>query len=93
MSNALKLEAQLRALLGHDQIVVNSNGGHLLIKLLEDNTEETIARLSEIRPNLFVAGFRTHKGKWEPLPGEGSLNEMAELIVDMLRPYLEINKY
>jgi hypothetical protein len=89
MSNTLKLETQLRALLGHDQIVVSSHGGHLLIKLLEDGAEETVARLSEIRPNLYIAGFKTHKGKWEPLPGEGNLSEMAELVVDMLRPYLE----
>ena len=90
----IELQNKLRTILGHDQVEVHSSGVHLLLQLIEeDGTAETIARLTQIRPNLFGAAFRTHKGRWEPLPLEGSLLEVGELVVDMLRPYFDINKY
>ena len=90
----IELQNKLRTLLGHDRLEVHSSGVHLLLKLIDDDGRaETIARLTQFRPNLFGAAFRTHKGRWEPLPVEGDLLEAAELVVDMLRPYFDINKY
>ncbi len=72
LKNSNVLENTIRTLVGHDQIVVNLYRGHFLIQVLVDNTPETIARLSEIRPNLYGAAYLTHKGRWESLPGEGN---------------------
>lgn len=91
--NEIELQNRLRTLVGHDQVEVHSSGAHLLIQLIEDKTSETIARLTLIGPNLYGAAFRTHKGRWEPLPVEGDLLEVTEVVVDMLRPYFDINKY
>ncbi len=90
VKNEIELQNKLRALLGHDRIEVNSSGIHFLLQLLEEGGTETIARLTKIGPNLYGAAFRTHKGRWEPLPIEGNLSEVAESVVDMLRPYFEI---
>jgi hypothetical protein len=89
----IKLENKLRDLLGHDQVKVHPSGAHLLIKLIEDGKPETIARLTRVRPNFYVAAFKTHKGRWEPLPAEGDLLEVAEIVIDMLRPYFDINRF
>jgi hypothetical protein len=91
--NEIELKNKLRGLLGHDQVEVQSSGAHLLLQLIEDDSHETIARLTKIGPNLYGAAFRTHTGRWEHLPVEGNLLEAAELVVDMLRPYFDINKY
>lgn len=91
--NEIELQNKLRELLGHDQVKVHASGAHLLIELIEDDKPETIARLTLVRPNLYVAAFKTHRGRWEPLPAEGDILEVAELVVDMLRPYFDINRF
>lgn len=91
--NEMELQNKLRTLLGHDQVEVHASGAHLLIQLIEDDILETIARITLIRPNLYGAAFRTSKGRWEPLPVEGNLLEVAELVTDMLRPYFDVSKF
>lgn len=88
-----EVEAKLQSLLGHDHVVVRPYGRHLLVQLVIENKPETIARLTTIQANLYHASFRTHNGRWEQLPGEGNLLDMTTLLVDMLRPYFEINNY
>jgi len=91
--HASELQRQLRALLGHDQIVTQAYGAHLLIKRLDDQDPIVVARLSELGRNLYGAAFRSHSGRWEPLPGSGPLDEMAQLVVTLLEPYLQPNNY
>jgi hypothetical protein len=86
---ASELQRQLRALLGHDQIVTQAYGRHLLIKRLDDQDLIVVARLTELSRNRYSAAFRSHSGRWEPLPGSGTLGEMAELVVTLLQPYLQ----
>jgi transposase len=91
--HASELQRQLRALLGHDQIVTQAYGAHLLIKRLDDQDPIVVARLSELGRNLYGAAFRSHSGRWEPLPGSGPLDEMAQLVVTLLEPYLQPDNY
>ncbi|MEM5439397.1 hypothetical protein [Paraburkholderia diazotrophica] len=86
---AAELQRQLRTLLGHDQIVTQAYGRHLLIKRLDDEAPTVVARLTELGRNRYGAAFRTHSGRWEPLPGTGSLEEMADVVVTLLQPYLQ----
>ncbi|WP_213767666.1 hypothetical protein [Caballeronia sp. dw_19] len=88
-----ELQRQLRALLGHDQIVTQAYGRHLLIKRLDDPDPIVVARLTELGRNLYGAAFRSHSGRWEPLPGSGPLDEMAQLVVTLLAPYLQPDNY
>src|SRR5580700_9946012 len=86
---AAELQRQLRSLLGHEQIVTQAYGRHLLIKRLDDEEPSVVARLTELGRNRYGAAFRSHSGRWEPLPGTGTLDEMAQLVVALLEPYLQ----
>ncbi|WP_454744016.1 hypothetical protein [Cupriavidus necator] len=77
------MQQQLRSLLGHEQIITQAYGRHLLIKRLDDEEPTVVARLTELGRNRYGAAFRNHSGRWEPLPGEGSLDEMAEVVVTL----------
>jgi hypothetical protein len=61
----------------------------LLIKRLDDEEPTVVARLTELGRNRYGAAFRTHSGRWEPLPGTGSFEEMTELVVSLLQSYLQ----
>src|ERR1700733_7199499 len=90
---AAELQRQLRGLLGHEQIVTQAYGRHLLIKRLDDEEPTVVARLTQLGRNRYGAAFRSHSGRWEPLPGAGSLDEMAQLVVTLLQPYLQPDNY
>jgi hypothetical protein len=91
--HASELQRQLRALLDHEQIVTQAYGRHLLIKRLDDQEPTVVARLSELSRNRYGAAFRTQSGRWEPLPGSGALDEMAQVVVMLLQPYLQPDNY
>jgi len=91
--HASELQRQLRTLLGHDQIVTQAYGRHLLIKRVDDQDPTVVARLSELSRNCYGAAFRSHSGRWEPLPGYGTLDEMAQLVVTLLQPHLQPDNY
>jgi hypothetical protein len=78
---AADLQRKLRSLLGHEQIVTQAYGRHLLIKRVDDDEPTVVARLTELGRNRYGAAFRSHTGRWEPLPGTGSLDEMTEVVV------------
>ena len=90
---AAELQHQLRALLCHEQIVTQAYGRHLLIKRLDDEEPTVVARLTGLGRNRYGAAFRTHSDRWEPLPGTGSLEEMADVVVTLLHPYLQPDNY
>ncbi|SAK99061.1 hypothetical protein AWB76_07640 [Caballeronia temeraria] len=90
---AAELQRHLRSLLGHEQIVTQAYGRHLLIKRLDDEEPTVVARLTELGGNRFSAAFRSHTGRWEALPGTGSLDEMSEVVVTLLQPYLQPDDY
>lgn len=91
--SAEELQRQLRSLLGHEQIITQAYGHHLLIKRLDDGAPTVVARLTELARNRYAAAFRSHSGRWEPLPGTGTLDEMAGVVVTLLQPYLQPDNY
>lgn len=94
---AAELQRQLARLTGHKQARVKPYGKHLLIQIHsngadgEDDNVDTIARLTELGRNSYSSAFRSHTGRWEPLPGIGDLAATAELVVTLLGPYFEPN--
>lgn len=91
--SATTLQSRLRSLLGHEQVVTQAYGPHLLIKSLDGEESTVVARLTEIGHNRYGAAFRSHSGRWEPLPGTGTLDEMAEVVTLLLQPYLQPTNY
>ena len=53
----------------------------------------TMSPQTEFFRSDYGAAFRTHSGRWEPLPSTGTLDEMAQLIVTLLEPYLQPDNY
>jgi hypothetical protein len=86
---AAELQRQLATLTGHDQVTVKPYGKHLLIQMKRDDTVDTVARLTEVGRNTYTSAFRSHTGRWEPLPGIGNLAETTDLVVSLLAPYLD----
>lgn len=89
-ASAAELQRHLAELTGHTAAHVRPYGKHLLIQMHRDDTADTVARLTEVAPNQYTAAFRTHSGRWEPLPAEAAdLKQTAELVTTFLAPYLE----
>jgi hypothetical protein len=94
---AAELQRQLATLTGHEHARVKPYGKHLLIQLHRagvdgaDDNVDTIARLTELGRNSYSSAFRSHTGRWEPLPATGDLATVADLVVSMLGPYFEPN--
>ena len=90
-ASAAELQRHLAELTGHDHARVRPYGKHLLIQMHRDDAVDTVARLTEVARNKYTAAFRSHTGRWEPLPAAGDLKHTADLIATLLAPYLDPN--
>ena len=88
-AKAAELQRQIATLTGHDLAQVKPYGKHLLIQMHRDDSVDTIARLTELARNSYSSAFRSHTGRWEPLPGTGDLSTTADLVVSLLGLYLD----
>ena len=88
-ASAAELQRQLAELTGHDHARVRPYGKHLLIQMHRDDALDTVARLTEVARNKYTAAFRSHTGRWEPLPVTGDLKHTADLVATLLAPYLD----
>lgn len=88
---AAELQSQLATLTGHDLSRVKPYGKHLLIQMRRGENVDTIARLTQTGRNAYSAAFRSHTGRWEPLPGNGDLATTADLVVTLLAAYFDPN--
>ncbi len=89
-ANAAELQRHLAELTGHAAAHVRPYGKHLLIQMRRNDSADTVARLTELAPNKYTAAFRSHTGRWEPLPASAAdLKQTAELVTTLLAPYLE----
>jgi len=88
-AKAAELQRQIATLTGHDLAQVKPYGKHLLIQMHRNDSVDTIARLTELARNSYSSAFRSHTGRWEPLPGTGDLATTADLVVSLLAPYLD----
>jgi hypothetical protein len=59
---AAELQRQLRALLGHGQIVAQAYGAHMQIKRPDDQDPIVMARLTELGRNLYGQPFAAIAG-------------------------------
>ncbi len=89
-ANAAELQRRLADLTGHTAAHVRPYGKHLLIQMHRDDSIDTVARLTAVSRDRYIAAFRSHTGRWEPLPGSAAdMKQTAELVTTLLAPYLE----
>ena len=63
---------------------VTARGRQLYIRV----DEEIIARVEQTGSAHYALAFRNHAGRWEPMPVQGTLAEVAEGCIETLAPYL-----
>jgi len=89
-ANAAELQRRLAQLTGHAAAHVRPYGKHLLIQMHRVDGIDTVARLTEVARNSYSAAFRSHTGRWEPLPAPAAnIEQAAELLTTLLAPYFE----
>jgi hypothetical protein len=89
-AHAAELQRHLAELTGHTAAHVRPYGRHLLIQMHRDDSIDTVARLSEVARDNYTAAFRSHTGRWEPLPAPAAnMKASAKLLFALLAPYLE----
>ena len=88
-ARADELQRHLSRLTGHEQARVRPYGKHLLIQMRRnDDSVDTVARLTQLTRNRYAAAFRSHTGRWEPLPINGDLERAANSVATLLAPFL-----
>lgn len=83
-----ELQRLLSEFTGHAAARVRPYGRHLLIQIQREDSFDTVARLTASTGRHYTAAFRTHSGRWEPLPVAADLRQAAQAVVTMLAPYL-----
>ena len=82
-------EEQLRhcihALGDYADVEIRANRGHLNIG---QDPDDPVARATPVGGGQYGLSFRSHTGRWEPMPVVGNLEVIAQAAVDMLGPYL-----
>lgn len=73
----------------HAHVAVRAHGAHLLIELAVALAREPVARATRLAPGHFGLSFRSHTGRWEPLPVAGDLVEIARALSEELGAYLD----
>jgi hypothetical protein len=48
-----------------------------------------IARATPLGGGQYGLSFRTHQGRWEPMPVSGALPDLAQALTEMLGAYLD----
>jgi hypothetical protein len=77
----------------HDHIKVKPHGPHFIIQLELEDDVETVARITAFTSRKYGAAFRATAGRWEPLPDEGTLEEMITLVHTLFGAYLTLENY
>jgi len=90
---ARRLQQLMSDHLDHDAVKVRPYGQHLVMDMVCDGDAYPVARLTRLEPGLYGLGFRLHTGRWDPMPVEGSLEEVASCAAQMLAPHFDPSNY
>jgi len=80
------LRRGLHALGDYAHLSVRAERGHLTIRVNDGG--DPVARVSPLAMDHYGLSFRSHTGRWEPMPFVGDLAQLAHDLVTVLGPYL-----
>jgi len=90
VGSAASLEHMIHQRGDYAHVHVQARAGHLLVKIQDNKgVQGTIARATPIGGGEYGLSFRTHTGRWEPMPVSGKMEEIIDGLVDCLGPYLD----
>jgi hypothetical protein len=88
-AHAERLRALIRNVPGHDHVDVRTRGQDLIIEVMHADDREPIARATRLDGHRFGLSFRSHTGRWEPMPISGDLEEIAQAMTEELGAYID----
>lgn len=89
-ADARELQDILHAKGDYDNVAVRLARGHLQIEIEADDGSATpVARATGDGGGEYQLSFRSHTGRWEPLPVTGPLDVVADMITTALGAYLD----
>ncbi len=90
LSAAAQLERLIRGKGEYSHIHVRPRAGHLNVESKDSQGGRiTIARATPIGAGEYGLSFRTHTGRWDPLPVSGSPEVIVQDLLALLAPYLD----
>jgi len=88
-ANAERLRSLIRQLGNYSHVDVRAHGQHLIVELIHDDEREPVARATRLDSKTFGLSFRSHTGRWEPMPISGGLEEIARAMTEELGAYVD----
>jgi hypothetical protein len=85
-ADADALRRAIHALGDYGHVRVQAARSHLTIHVDEG---VPVARATPLGAGRFGLSFRTHTGRWEPMPVLADLTQLAHDVVTLLGPYLQ----
>ncbi len=65
---------------GHTHLKVTTRASNIVIYSQHARDKENRCRFAKISGNTFSLHMADHKGKWEPTPFTGTIDELVELV-------------
>lgn len=88
--SAGRLQSLVRARGDYRHVTVRAQGGHLLIEVDDGSGEkDLVARTASLGAGQYGLSFKSHTGRWEHMPVQGALEDIAQGLTDLLGPYLD----
>lgn len=88
-ANAERLLALIRQARDYRHVEVCAHGQHLIVELIHNDEREPVARATRLDNHRYGLSFRSHTGRWEPMPIAGDLEEIARALTEELGTYLD----
>jgi len=89
-----RLQSLVRARGDYGHVAVRAQGSHLLVEVQDgDGEKDLVARATSLAGGQYGLSFKSHTGRWEPLPVQGSIENIAEGLTGLLGPYLDAGNF
>lgn len=90
VASAAHLQDMIRQRGDFAHVHVQARAGHLLVKTQDkQGIQDIVARATPIGGGEYGLSFRTHSGRWEPMPVSGDMDQIVSGLLDLLGPYLD----
>ncbi len=87
---AVRLERLMHARGDYAHVTIRAQGHHLVVEVDDGSgAKDPTARATSLGGGLYGVSFRSHTGRWEPVPIQGTLEDVAEALTVEFGPYLD----
>ncbi len=87
---AARLEQLVRARGEYGHVTIRAHGNHLVVEVDDGSgAKDPTARATSLGGGIYGVSFHSHTGRWEPVPIQGTLEDVAEALTIDFGPYLD----